>query len=408
MTPGIPTTTTTSHGPGTPAPDLAAGGLLPEDGTAGSLLARVWNPDADGPSPAAVRADGVYDISGDFSTVSLLCEEKDPAAALREAAGPRIAGVDELLAQTVRSPDDPRVARFLAPTDLQPVKAAGVTFAASMVERLIEERAKGDPGAAAGIRAELAEVLGGDLRSLRPGTPEAAEVKRRLVARGDWSQYLEVGIGPDAEIFTKALPLSAVGPAGRAGVLRESRWNNPEPEVGLVVSSRGEIVGATLGNDVNLRDYEGRSALLLPKAKDNNASCVLGPFVRLFDATFGLDHVRSTTVRMEVAGADGYLLQGTSSQAESSRTPEDLVRQLMGEHHQYPDGVVLLLGTMFAPVNDRDEPGRGFTHRPGDVVRISTPELGTLAHEVRHSQDCAPWVYGVRALMSGLARRGLL
>ncbi|MET9660540.1 fumarylacetoacetate hydrolase family protein [Streptomyces sp. NPDC006510] len=400
MTSDIPTTTVTL--------ELSAEATLPEDGTAGSLLARIWNPEVDGPSPAAVREDGVYDISGDFSTVSRLCEEKQPAAALAEATGPRIGSVDELLAQTVRRPDDPGVAHFLAPVDLQPVKAAGVTFASSMVERLIEERAKGDPGAAAAIRAELAEVLGGDLRSLRPGTPEAAEVKRRLVARGDWSQYLEVGIGPDAEIFTKALPLSAVGPGSRAGVLRESEWNNPEPEVGLVVSSQGEIVGATLGNDINLRDYEGRSALLLPKAKDNNASCVLGPFVRLFDDTFGLDDVRSATVRLEVYGTDGYVLIGNSSQGETSRAPEDLVRQLMGAHHQYPDGVVLLLGTMFAPVNDRGEPGRGFSHRPGDVVRISTPELGTLAHEIRHSQDCTPWTYGVRALMAGLARRGLL
>ena len=387
---------------------LRAADTLPRDGTAGTLLARIWNPAAPGPSPAAVRADGVYDVSGTFPTVAGLCEADDPAAALRAATGVRVGSVDELLAATVGRPTDPDVARFLAPVDLQPVKAAGVTFAASMVERLIEERAQGDPAAAAAIRAELAEVMGDDLRSLRPGSPEAAEVKRRLSARGEWSQYLEVGIGPDAEIFTKALPLSAVGPGSRAGVLRESEWNNPEPEVALVVSSRGAVVGATLADDVNLRDYEGRSALLLPKAKDNNASCVLGPFVRLFDATFGLDDVRSTTVRLEVTGADGFRLRGESPHGEISRDPADLVRQLMGEHHQYPDGAVLLLGTMFAPVGDRGEPGMGFTHRPGDVVRISTPELGTLVHEVRHSQDCPPWDFGVRALMVNLARRGLL
>ncbi|GAA4489229.1 fumarylacetoacetate hydrolase family protein [Actinoallomurus oryzae] len=394
--------------PGAGLSGLRAANTLPQDGTAGALLARIWNPAAGGPSPAAVRADGVYDVSDAFPTVAGLCEEDDPAAALRAAAGIRVGSVDDLLAATVDRPADPGAARFLAPVDLQPVKAAGVTFAASMMERLIEERAQGDPGAAAAIRADLEEALGGDLRSLRPGSPEAAEVKRRLVARGAWSQYLEVGIGPDAEIFTKALPLSAVGHGSRAGVLRESEWNNPEPEVGLVVSSRGAIVGATLANDINLRDYEGRSALLLPKAKDNNASCVLGPFVRLFDGAFGLDDIRSTTVRLEVAGADGFTMGGESPHGQISRDPADLVGQLMGDHHQYPDGAVLLLGTMFAPVNDRGRPGWGFTHHQGDVVRISTPELGTLTHEVQHAQDCAPWDFGVRALMTNLARRGLL
>ncbi|MFF5987336.1 fumarylacetoacetate hydrolase family protein [Prauserella flavalba] len=388
--------------------ELTADATLPEDGFAGTLLGRAWNPAAGGPSPVAVRAGGVVDVSHRFATVADLAETADPASALAETDGERLGDLGELLANTVAHPGDPARARLLAPVDLQPVKAAGVTFVISMLERLIEERALGDPGVAADIRREIGELVGSDFSRLRPGSAEAAELKRLLVERGEWSQYLEVGIGPDAEIFTKALPLSSLGTGSSAGVLRTSEWNNPEPEIALLVSSAGRIVGATLGDDVNLRDYEGRSALLLPKAKDNNASCVLGPFVRLFDGTFGLDDVRTTTVTLEVTGRDGFTLTGSSAHSEISRDPADLVAQLIGPQHQYPDGVVLMLGTMFAPVADRDEPGGGFTHREGDLVRISAPQLGTLTHEVRFCDDCPPWTYGVTALMRNLAARGLL
>lgn len=391
-----------------PALRLSAAEILPADGCTGTLLARVWNPAVGGPSPAAVREDGVYDVSASFATVADLCDLPDPATALARAEGVRVGSVEELLAGSTARPEDPRAARFLAPVDLQPVKAAGVTFAVSMVERLIEERAAGDPEAAAAVRRELTDLIGGDLRGLRPGSAEAAEVKRLLVARGQWSQYLEVGLGPDAEIFTKALPLSAVGVGSRAGVLRESEWNNPEPEIALVVSSAGAVVGATLGNDINLRDVEGRSALLLPKAKDNNASCVLGPFIRLFDDTCGLDDIRSATVALSVLGPEGFELSGSSSHSEISRDPAELVGQLIGDAHQYPDGVVLMLGTMFAPTEDRDEPGGGFTHHRGDVVRIATESLGALVHEIDHSQECPRWEYGMREFITGLARRGLL
>ncbi|WNI34500.1 fumarylacetoacetate hydrolase family protein [Streptomyces sp. ITFR-6] len=387
---------------------LTAADVLPEDGYAGTLLARIWNPAVNGPSPAAIRGGGVYDVSGDFPTVADLCERPDPAAALAAAEGRRVGDVDQFLAGGCARPEDPSASRFLAPVDLQPVKAAGVTFVVSMLERLIEERAAGDPGAAAEARAELTALVGGDLKGLRPGSAQAAEVKRLLVERGRWSQYLEVGLGPDAEIFTKALPLSAVGVGSRAGVLRSSRWNNPEPEIALIVSSAGAVVGATLGNDINLRDVEGRSALLLPRAKDNNASCVLGPFIRLFDATCGLDDVRAATVGLSITGRDGYTLTGSSPHSEISRDPADLVGQLFGDAHQYPDGAVLMLGTMFAPTEDRDEAGGGFTHRPGDVVRISTAALGSLVHEVDHSEACPRWDFGLRKLMTGLARRGLL
>jgi fumarylacetoacetate (FAA) hydrolase family protein len=284
---------------------------------------------------------------------------------------------------------------------------------ASMLERVIEERVRGDAGAAAGARAEIHRLVGGDPRALRPGSEQAAALRAVLVAEGRWSQYLEVGLGPDAEIFTKAPVLAAVGTAADAGVHRDSTWNNPEPEVALLVAADGRIVGATLGNDVNLRDVEGRSALLLPKAKDNNASAALGPFVRLFDGAghgggFGLDDVRGATVALTVDGPDGFHLDGTSSMSEISRDPADLVSQLIGPHHRYPDGAVLYLGTMFAPTADRHAPGQGFTHETGDVVSVSSPRLGTLTNRVRPADECEPWTFGVADLMRNLAGRGLL
>ena len=381
---------------------------LPADAARATLAGRAWRADVQGPAVVAVRADGVYDVTRAAPTMRDLCEAENPVAALRGAAGERIASVEELLANTPPDTRDPKRPWLLAPIDLQAIKAAGVTFVVSLLERLIEEQARGQPERASAIRAEMSATIGTDLAALEPGSPKAMALKKLLVEKGMWSQYLEVGIGPDAEIFTKAQPMSAVGHGMDAGLHPDSTWNNPEPEVVLVVSSRGAIVGVTLGNDVNLRDVEGRSALLLGRAKDNNASCAVGPFVRLFDDAFTLDTVRRMTVALDVAGPDGFRMSGSSSIARISRDPADLVGQLIGANHQYPDGAVLFVGTMFAPVEDRDTPGQGFTHKIGDVVTIAAPELGALTNRMVRSCDAAPWTFGAADLMRSLAKRGVL
>jgi len=381
---------------------------LPIDGTQGALVARIWRPELDGPSVVALRGEDVIDITASFPTVRDLCEQVDPASALGQAHGEHIGSLAELLANTPPDSRDPARPWLLAPADLQVIKAAGVTFAISMLERVIEEKARGNPAAAVAIRTEITALVGNDLSKLKPGSAQAMALKQVLIDQGVWSQYLEVGIGPDAEIFTKAPPMAAVGTGFDAGLHPASSWNNPEPEVVLAVNSRGVIVGATLGNDVNLRDIEGRSALLLGKAKDNNASATIGPFLRLFDATFTLDDLRQATLTLNVTGEDGFTLEGFSSMAQISRDPEDLVRQMMGPHHQYPDGAMLFLGTLFAPVKDRDRVGGGFTHKTGDIVRISAPQLGTLVNRMQPTDACAPWTFGCSHLMRNLAQRGLL
>lgn len=380
---------------------------LPADAQQATLVGRVW---IEGQGPVLVRADqeAVYDLSGLAPTCSALLELPEAAAAVRAHPAPRIASISEVIAN---SGPDARVDEqpwLLAPCDLQAVKASGVTFVASMLERVIEEQARGNPALAESVRREVVAVIGDDLSKVRPGSPEAHQLKQVLLAKNLWSQYLEVGIGPDAEIFTKSQPMSAVGTGAEIGIHPKSEWNNPEPEIVLVVNSRGETVGATLGNDVNLRDFEGRSALLLGKAKDNNASCALGPFIRLFDDGFGIADVRQADLAMKVVGPEGFTMDGSSSLRLISRDPLDLVGHAIGPSHQYPDGLVLFLGTMFAPTQDRFGPGQGFTHAVGDLVAISTPRLGTLVNRVNTSDRVEPWRYGVSALMRDLARRGLL
>lgn len=375
------------------------------DSPEGLWLGRVWLPDEHGPAVVTVRDGIVTDITSIAApTVSHVLDLDDPAAHVRSAPGVGLDTVDNIAA----APVDLDHIHLLAPCDLQAVKACGVTFAQSMVERVIEEQAAGDPARAEAIRARVGQAIGDSLQNLRAGSPEAAEVKRTLQNEGLWSQYLEVGIGPDAEVFSKCPPMASVGPGAEIGLHPVSTWNNPEPEIVLAVSSAGKILGATLGNDVNLRDVEGRSALLLGKAKDNNASCAIGPMIRLFDETWTLDDVRCAELTLTVKGTDGYELTGHSSMSKISRDPEDLVAQTLGRHHQYPDGMVLFLGTLFAPTDDRDVAGEGFTHKMGDVVTISAPGLGALKNFVRLSTEASEWSFGTRRLMENLAIRGLL
>jgi fumarylacetoacetate (FAA) hydrolase family protein len=383
--------------------------LLPVDASSALLVGRVWRAaKINGPCVVVVRAGQVFDITASATTLSDLLEREGLLDFVRTCPGDPLGDAAGWLDKSMGAASEAGAERVLAPCDLQAIKACGVTFAVSLLERVIEEQAGGDAARGAQIRADIQRTIGSDLSAMRPGSPEAEALKRELMRQGNWSQYMEVGIGPDAEVFSKAQPMSAVGFGADVGLHPSSSWNNPEPEIVLAVNSRSQIVGATLGNDVNLRDIEGRSALLLGKAKDNNGSCAIGPFLRLFDENFTLDTIRAASVSLVIEGQDdGFRLEGSSRMAEISRDPADLVRQTCGPHHQYPDGFLLSLGTMFSPIQDREAEGKGFTHHLGDRVTIATPSLGTLVNQVQRSDAIAPWTFGVRALYRNLSSRGI-
>ncbi|MGF6643173.1 fumarylacetoacetate hydrolase family protein [Paraburkholderia sp. GAS82] len=382
--------------------------LLPNDLDQALLVGRVWRPaPVNGPSVVVVRGGQVFDITSTVPTTADLFDRADAVQIARTAPGEALGSVHALLEASLASAGQAGT-RLLAPCDVQAIKACGVTFAVSLLERVIEEQAGGDAGKADEVRRTITELIGTDLAKIKPGSDAAMKLKAELERRGAWSQYMEVGIGPDAEVFSKSQPMSAVGLGADVGLYPTSVWNNPEPEIVLAVNSSAQIVGATLGNDVNLRDIEGRSALLLGKAKDNNGSCAIGPFVRLFDERFTLDTVRAASLSLRIEGTDDFVLEGVSHMKEISRDPADLVAQTSGKHHQYPDGFMLFLGTMFSPIKDRDAPGAGFTHHLGDVVTIATPSLGALVNTVQLSTEIPPWTFGVRALYQSLAKRGLL
>ena len=388
--------------------DRDAGSYLPADGLAGTLVGRAWVPgQPGGPSPVALRRDGVFDLAGVAPTVSGLLGGDDPAGAVCAARGVRLGSVEEIITNSLGEARDPALAHLLAPCDLQPVKACGVTFAVSLLERVIEEKAKGSPERAAGIRRDLMERIGSDLAAVRPGSDEAVKLMGVLKEQGLWSQYLEVGIGPDAEVFTKCPPLASVGLGQGVGIHPRSSWNNPEPEVVLVINGDGRIIGAALGNDVNSRDFEGRSSLLLGRAKDFNGSAAIGPFVRLFDETFSLEDLRSTEITLLIQGDDGFVLQDRVSLSAISRDITDLAGQAF-DCRQHPDGLMLFTGTMFAPIQDRDAAGQGFTHKPGDLVSIASDQLGKLANRVSLADTLPSWNFGTGALIYNLKARHLL
>ena len=393
--------------------DLSAAQILPADAERATLIGRAWVPGRiGGPSPVVIAGGKVYDLGRVAPTVSELLNSRSPVRVARESVksgwGRAIGEVTDLISNSHADRRDPRKAYLLAPCDLQALRACGVTFIASMLERVIEEHAKGDPLKAEEIRRSIGAEIGAELKSVKPGSSEAMRLKESLIRRNLWSQYLEVGIGPDAEVFNKSQPMSAVGVGAEIGIRSDSSWNNPEPELVLAINRAGTVIGAALGNDVNLRDFEGRSALLLGKAKDNNASCAIGPFIRLFDERYGIDDLRKTRIDIEVLGTDGYRLSGESHLASISRDPLDLASQAVNRTHQYPDGAMLFLGTQFAPTKDRGEKGKGFTHKLGDIVSIRADALGMLVNRVSHCDKAPPWTFGINDLMRNLAARGLL
>jgi len=379
---------------------------LPDECREGTWLGRAWLPASFAPSNIAgphvitVRDGQVIELSDCFDSIADITRHPTPTAAVQNATGVSICSLNTLLENSLfyKLPADIRKSQqpsLLAPNDIQAIKACGVTFVASLIERVIEEKALGNPSKAEEIRAVVHAAIGDNLKDIEPGSPQTEILKAKLIAQGIWSAYLEVGIGPDVEVFTKSQPMSAIPCGSQLGVLETSQWNNPEPEVAFLVSPQGSFLGAALANDVNLRDYEGRSSLLLGKAKDQNGSCPIGPMFRLFDDSYSLDDAANTEVNLSIVGEDGFCSTGENRMSEISRSVDSIIKQVCNGSHQYPDGIAIMLGTMFAPTEDRGEEGMGFTHKVGDRVEISSPKLGKLVNWVNYCHEIPEWSYGI-------------
>jgi len=386
-------------------PKLTAAQVLPSDGYAGTLVGRALFPGVfPGPCVVAIREDGVHNISGTVPTMAQLLNAPNPLATLQRALrncvylGP----LESLLENSTPSTHDPLKPYLLTPIDLQAVKAVGLTFVNGLLQRFAD-----DNGGAATV-AKMEKAAGVALGKILPGSEEAARLRTALMEDGLWNDTLEVGFGPDVELFTKAQPLSAVGTGAEIAVLPTSKQTFAEPEVVLMLNADGKICGATLGCDMTARDVEARSLLLLGRAKDQNATCAVGPFIRLFDQTFSLPNVQGMNLTYAFEGADDAVFTDTGSMDQIGRGLITLARQVVNEHHGYPDGVALFTGCMFKAPSSRGASDTPFTHQVGDVVIIKASPLGTLINRVNTTDKVRPWSFGMSDLMANLANRQLL
>jgi 2-dehydro-3-deoxy-D-arabinonate dehydratase len=217
---------------------------------------------------------------------------------------------------------------FLAPIDRQEVWAAGVTYKRSKVAR--EEESRG-----------------------------AAQF------------YDKVYTADRPELFLKATPARVVNPGEPVRVRADSKWSVPEPELALVISPAGTIVGFTIGNDMSARDIEGENPLYLPQAKIYRGSCSVGPLVTPAAAMPALEGVE---IRLAIERDGAVVFQGGTTLAQMARTPESLADWLFREN-AFPDGAVLLTGTGVVPPDE-------FSLRPGDAVAITVGGIGTLQNPV--------------------------
>jgi len=255
----------------------------------------------------------VLNLDAEVPSLAAILESDDPQAVASSRHGDRL---------PLDSVD------ILAPIDEQEVWAAGVTYKRSQTARMEES--------------------------------EAAA-----------SCYDRVYASPRPELFLKATPNRVAGPGQPVRIRVDAEWNVPEPELTLVINSRKQLVGYTVGNDMSSRDIEGENPLYLPQAKVYNQCCGLGPWITLVDAFPPRDEAR---IRLEIRRDGTSVFQGETCLDQMARTSEDLI-QWLGRDNDFPHGVFLLTGTGIVPDSD-------FTLLAGDIVDISIDGIGTLTNPV--------------------------